>query len=134
MTDLELIAALDSLWCIPAPGPSNLLSTPAFVALVDLCEARYGGGKARFALSNALRSLGLPCMLPVGLSGQATPPRDAARALNQAQMKSSHRKDFAISLSSLKGGAFAGGRLSGLDGRGRRVQCVKQFVLIGWDF
>jgi hypothetical protein len=83
MADVELIAALEALWRLPAPGPDNLLSAPAFVSLVDLCESRYGGGKARFALSTALRSLGLPCMLPVELSGQATGTQDAARALDQ---------------------------------------------------
>lgn len=84
LADAELISALESLWRIPPPGPENLLSTPPFVALVDICEARYGGGKARFALSTALRSLGLPCMLPVELMGQAAEPQSAATALAQA--------------------------------------------------
>jgi hypothetical protein len=84
LADAELISVLESLWRIPPPGPENLLSTPPFVALVDVCDARYGGGKARFALSTALRSLGLPCMLPVELIGQAAEPQSAATALDQA--------------------------------------------------
>jgi hypothetical protein len=47
-------------------------------------QAGIGVGKARFALSAALRSLGLPCMLPVGLIGQSVEPMDAAKALDQA--------------------------------------------------
>ena len=84
MEDDELIGVLEALWRIPPPGPTNLLSAAAFMSLVDLCEDRYGGGKARFALSTALRSLGLPCLLPVELTSQATGPKDAARALVQA--------------------------------------------------
>ena len=31
-----------------AAGPDNLLSAPAFVALSELCDRRYGRGKAAF--------------------------------------------------------------------------------------
>jgi hypothetical protein len=66
--DHQLLDALEILWCIPPPGPDNLWSTPAFVTLKDLCAQQYGNGKATlgltFALSNALRSLGLPCWQP----------------------------------------------------------------------
>lgn len=63
--DQQLLDALDDLWRIPPSGPDNLLSAPAFTALSELCAQRYGGGKAIFALSNALRSLGLPCGQPL---------------------------------------------------------------------
>lgn len=59
--DHHLLEAVAALWRIPAPGPDNLLAAPQFVALEELCRARYGGGKAGFALHNAVRSLGLPC-------------------------------------------------------------------------
>lgn len=63
MVDHQLQNALATLWRIPRPGPDNLLSATAFVSLNELCKARYGNGDATFALSNALRSLGLPCQL-----------------------------------------------------------------------
>lgn len=63
--DQQLLDALATLWRIPPPGPDNLLSAPAFTALSELCAQRYGGGKAVFALNNALRSLGLPCGQPL---------------------------------------------------------------------
>ncbi|MGO9430304.1 hypothetical protein [Rhodoblastus sp.] len=53
-TDQQLIDALAALWHIPQPTPDNLLSAPAFVLLSELCDQRYGGGKATFALSSAL--------------------------------------------------------------------------------
>ncbi|WP_235801920.1 hypothetical protein, partial [Halopseudomonas pelagia] len=61
IVDQQLLDALAALWRIPSPGPDNQLSAPAFTALSELCAQRYGGGRAVFALSNALRSLGLPC-------------------------------------------------------------------------
>lgn len=61
--DEQLLGALEAVWRIPPPGPDNLLSAPAFVTLSELIAQRTGS-KATFALSNALRSLGLPCGLP----------------------------------------------------------------------
>lgn len=57
---------------------------PTFVALSELCDRRYGRGKATFALSNALRSLGLPCGLPLDQSGLALDLPTAAAALDAA--------------------------------------------------
>lgn len=82
--DQQLLDALGTLWRIPPPGPDNLLSAPAFVALSELCDRRYGRGKATFALSSALRSLGLPCGLPVDKSGLALDTHAAAAALDAA--------------------------------------------------
>ncbi|CAE6858173.1 MULTISPECIES: hypothetical protein [Paraburkholderia] len=79
--DQEFLDALATLWRIPPPGPDNLLSAPAFVALSELCDRRYGGGKATFALSNALRSLGLPCELPPNKSELALDLPTAAATL-----------------------------------------------------
>jgi hypothetical protein len=82
--DQHLLDALATLWRIPRPGPDNLLSAPAFVALSELCDRRYGRGKATFALSSALSSLGLPCGLPLDQSGLALDVPTAAAALDAA--------------------------------------------------
>ncbi len=66
------------------PAPSSLMSTPEFAALADACEAIYGRGKARFALSTALRSLGLPVLLPPDQQALAIDPREAAAAIDTA--------------------------------------------------
>jgi hypothetical protein len=84
MTDPELTRTLEALWRIPPPGPDNLLSAPAFVSLLELCEVRYRNGKSRFALSTALRSLGLPCTLPIQTTLQMGTPAHAAAALDRA--------------------------------------------------
>jgi hypothetical protein len=62
-----MIAALTDLWRLPTPGPGNLLADPAFLRLCEACRAGYpssGPAGPNFALSAALRSLGLPCLLP----------------------------------------------------------------------
>jgi hypothetical protein len=82
--DQQLLDALAALWRIPGPGPDNLLSAPAFVLLSELCDQRYGGGKATFALSSALRSLGLPCGLPPNQSQLALDVPTAAATLSAA--------------------------------------------------
>lgn len=84
MANADLTAVVEALWRIPRPGPDNLLSAQTFVALSELCEARHGRGKARFALNTALRSLGLPCTLPAKQAGLALDPADAAEAIEQA--------------------------------------------------
>lgn len=82
--DQQLLDVLALLWRIPSPGPDNLLAAPAFVALSELLDQRYGGGKAPFALSNALRSLGLPCELPSNQSTLALDLSTAATTLAEA--------------------------------------------------
>ena len=78
--DQQLLDALATLWRIPRPGPDNLLSAPAFVTLSELCDRRYGRGKATFALSSALRSLGLPCGLPPDQSSSRSTADGRGRA------------------------------------------------------
>jgi hypothetical protein len=80
--DAQMIRAVEALWRIPRPGPDNLLSAQAFIALTELCTARYGG-KAVIALSTALRSLGLPCTLPAKQAGLALDPASVADAIDQ---------------------------------------------------
>lgn len=79
-----MIAAVEDLWRIPRPGPKNLLRAPRFTDLSALCAAEYGIDKPVFALSTALRSLGLPCHLPAGKSHLALDPIVAANALDEA--------------------------------------------------
>lgn len=78
-----MIAAVEALWRIPRPGPDNLLAAPSFVALSDVCQAEYGGGKPVFALSTALRSLGLPCYLPANIAGLSLDPVTVADAIDE---------------------------------------------------
>ena len=82
--DQQLLDVLAVLWRIPPPGPDNLLTLPAFVALSELLDRRYGGGKATFALSNALRSFGLPCGLPPDKSALTLDLSSAAATLAAA--------------------------------------------------
>ncbi|WP_413991185.1 hypothetical protein ACMDCR_03460 [Labrys okinawensis] len=79
-----MIAAVEGVWRLPRPGPDNLLASPPFVALSELCEAEYGGGKPVFALSTALRSLGLPCHLPADKTDLSLDPADVANAIDDA--------------------------------------------------
>lgn len=84
MTDNDIAALIERLWHIPRPGPDNLMSAPAFVALSELCSTRYGVGKPKFALSTALRSLGLPCQLPAKQAALALDPQSAVAVLDAA--------------------------------------------------
>src|SRR3546814_12132982 len=63
---------------------TTLFRSPQFVTLSELCQAEYGGGKPVFALSVALRSLGLPCHLPAKSAAMALDPINAANAINIA--------------------------------------------------
>ncbi|MCS2611005.1 hypothetical protein LLY24_16945 [Halomonas sp. wenzhen-202101] len=86
--DEELLAKLGALWRIPPPGPDNLLSAPEFISLSKLIAQRTGN-TATFALSNALRSLGLPCGLPAGHRVQALDLPTVADMLVKAFSRSS---------------------------------------------
>lgn len=81
---VAMIAAVEDLWRIPRPGPRNLLGVPCFTALSELCAAEYGIDRPVFALSTALRSLGLPCYLPSGKYHLVLAPVVAATALDEA--------------------------------------------------
>lgn len=82
--DPILISLIGELWRIPRPGPDKLFAAPRFVALRDYCAERFGGGKAPFALSTALRALGFPCQLPKGKEDRALGVETAAAALERA--------------------------------------------------
>ena len=59
----RMLGAMAELWRLSPPGPDNILAHPAFVRLREACRDNYPGtGKTgpAFALSTALRGLGLP--------------------------------------------------------------------------
>lgn len=80
----SMIDAVGAVWRIPRPGSDNLLASPTFIALSKLCQAEYGVGKPGFALSTALRSLGLPCHLPANKADLSLDPESAANAIDEA--------------------------------------------------
>lgn len=81
-------AVLRSLWALPAPGPENINTDPAFIAFAAHCEANYPAAKAsfvlHFALSDALRALGLPCSQKPDAEDVCTSVEDAASRLVDA--------------------------------------------------
>lgn len=79
----ELIARIEPLWRLMAPGPHQMLQHPAFLDLAAFCQARYGGGeKVAFSLHQALLSIGIPCRL--GNRADLSPtPIQAAATLHQ---------------------------------------------------
>lgn len=82
--DPTLVGLVSDLWRIPRPGPDKLFAAPRFMALRDYCAERFGGGKAPFALSAALRALGFPYQLPKGKEDRALDATAAAAALERA--------------------------------------------------
>jgi hypothetical protein len=79
--DDDLASAVQQVWRIPPPGPQNLLADPRFLALSDQLRMRSGNGEVAFALSNALRNLGLPCAAPPGVSPVNSHPMSAPLSL-----------------------------------------------------
>ena len=83
-----LTEAIRALWRIPRPGPDNLLSDPCFIRLRDTCEILYSKPRSKdalgIALSNALRSLGLPCGLVPANAHLALPAEVATARLDAA--------------------------------------------------
>src|SRR3546814_19052100 len=69
---------------IAGRGREYVLAAPRFGTLSQLCQGEYGGGETVFALSVALRSLGLPCHLPTKSAAMALDPINAANAINIA--------------------------------------------------
>ena len=72
----EMISAMSDLWRLHPPGPDNILAHPAFERLREACRDGYpNAGKKGpvFALSTALRALGLPCDLHKGTAHDLPP-------------------------------------------------------------
>ncbi len=82
-----MLEAMTDLWRLRRPGPEHILKHPAFVRLREVCRDGYpGAGKTgpAFALSTALRALGLPCHLQGETAHLALPVEEAARSLDAA--------------------------------------------------
>lgn len=110
----EMLSAITDLWCLRAPGPENMLAHPAFERLRNACCDGYpnaGSKGPAFALSTALRALGLPCTLQASNAHLTMSPTSAAKELDAALRASHARKvhlvplDMADELSSLKFGS-----------------------------
>jgi hypothetical protein len=82
-----MLGAMAELWRLSPPGPDNILAHPAFVRLREACRDNYSGtGKTgpAFALSTALRALGLPCHLQKDAAHFALSVEEAAAGLDAA--------------------------------------------------
>lgn len=82
-----MLDAMADLWRLRPPGPENILKHPAFVRLREVCRDGYpGAGETgpAFALSAALRALGLPCHLQAAAAHLALPVEEAAAGLDAA--------------------------------------------------
>ncbi|MBN9508947.1 MAG: hypothetical protein J0I21_07475 [Alphaproteobacteria bacterium] len=80
-----MLTALTDLWRLRPPGPDNILVHPAFERLREACREGYpNAGKKgpAFALSTALRALGLPCHLQKDTAHLALPVEEAAKDLD----------------------------------------------------
>lgn len=117
----EMISAMSDLWRLHPPGPDNILAHPAFERLRVTCRDGYpNAGKKgpAFALSTALRALGLPCDLPKGTAHLSLPVEEAAKGLDAA-MRATHAKrihlvplDLAADLPAITFGPATVGRLN----------------------
>lgn len=116
-----MISAMSELWRLRPPGPDNILAYPAFERLREVCRDGYpNAGKKgpAFALSTALRALGLPCGLQKETLHLSLPVEEAAKALDAA-MRAAHAKrthlvplDLAADLPSIAFGPAKLGRLT----------------------
>jgi len=116
-----MISAMSDLWRLRPPGPDNILAHPAFERLREACRDGYpNAGKKgpAFALSTALRSLGLPCGLQRQTAHLALPIEEAAKGLDAA-MQATHAKrihllplDLAADLPSIAFGPAKVGRFT----------------------
>ncbi len=84
---VALLDAIAELWRLRPPGPDNILAHPAFLRLREACRDDQSGTGTigfTFALSTALRTLGMPCSLPDDMGALAMPCDLAADALTAA--------------------------------------------------
>lgn len=119
-----MISAMTDLWRLRPPGPDNVLAHPAFERLREVCRDGYpNAGKKgpAFALSTALRALGLPCELREDIAYLALPIEEAANGLDVA-LRATHARrihlaplDLAADLPSITFGPAKVGRLTAGD-------------------
>ncbi|GAA0598109.1 hypothetical protein [Caenispirillum bisanense] len=116
-----MISAMSELWRLHPPGPENILVHPAFERLCQACREGYPtAGKMRpgFALSAALRALGLPCSLRKETAHLGLPFEEAAKGLDAAMRATSAKRlhlvplDLAAGLPSIAFGPPKVGRLT----------------------
>ncbi|WP_210134465.1 hypothetical protein [Pseudotabrizicola sediminis] len=84
---LEILAAMTDLWRLRALGPNDINQHPAFLRLLEECSHGRSDSTTfgfKFALSSALRSLGLPYSLHKNAAHLALPVNEAAQALVDA--------------------------------------------------
>lgn len=89
-----MISAMSDLWRLRPPGPDNILAHPAFERLRESCRDGYPNAGKRgpaFALSAALRALGLPCGMRKESAHLSLPVEAAAMGLDAA-MRATHAK------------------------------------------
>lgn len=116
-----MISAMSDLWRLRPPGPDNILAHPAFERLREACRDGYPNAGKRgpaFALSTALRALGLPCGLRKETTHLSLPVEEAAKGLDAAMRTTSAKRihlvplDLADDLPSLVFGPAKLGRLT----------------------
>lgn len=116
-----MISAISDLWRLRSPGPDNILVHPAFERLREACCDGYPNAGKRgpaFALSNALRALGLPCGLRKEAAHLSLPVEDAAKGLDAAMRATRAKRihlvplDLADDLPSIAFGLAKLGRLT----------------------
>jgi hypothetical protein len=94
----EIIDAIDTLWKIPAPGPDNIHSDPAFTTLIRLYSEQYRLPANPFglsmSLSYALRSLGAPCLQSSTAPGGRPTMRGIAHRLDDAFTRKSFKRTY----------------------------------------
>ena len=96
-----MVAAMSDLWRLLPPGPDNILPHPAFERLREACRDAYpNAGKKgpAFALSTALRALGLPCGLQKETAHLAFPVEQAAKRLDAALRATSAKRIHLVPL------------------------------------
>lgn len=118
---VAMLTAMTDLWRLRPPGPDNILAHPAFVRLRETCRDGYpkaGKKGPNFALSTALRAMGLPCHLQKDTAHLAMPVAEAAEGLDAAlrttRAKRTHLVplDLAADLPSVVFGSAKVGRLT----------------------
>ena len=90
-----MLSAMEALWRLAPPGPDNILAHPAFERLREVCcdgYANAGTTGPAFALSTALRAVGLPCEMRGDASRLVLPVDEAATKLDAALRATQSRR------------------------------------------
>ena len=96
-----MISAMSDLWRLRPRGPDNILAHPAFERLREACRDGYpnaGKNGPAFALSAALRALGLPCSLRKEAAHLSLTVEEAAKGLDAAMRATSAKRIHLVPL------------------------------------